>query len=207
MRSWATLVVAVVLTLLSGLAPATTSTASASTFIYDAPAVAHVAGHASLARLAGSQRLSGSQEGSAPRSPSAPGASTALVGPSVATESVSPTVGELRSAGQADAHHIIQDAAVRDIPGYKTNSAPGVQLEGPSTTPGTPHYNATQVQRSTSLGGTYGAERQVACAALSAAGMSADAVASAIARSDAYFIGELGLSLNSPTRIPGNRSC
>ncbi len=87
-QSWVTLVVAVVLTLLSGLSPATTTTASESTFIYDAPAVVHVAGHASLARLAGSQHLSGPQEGSAPRSPSAPGASTSRFARSVATKSV-----------------------------------------------------------------------------------------------------------------------
>jgi len=64
-----------------------------------------------------------------------------------------------------DAHHIIQDAAVRDLPGYATNSAPGVQLAGPSTLPGTEHYAATVVQRAAG-GGTYGAERQIAFNAL-----------------------------------------
>src|SRR5262249_53892828 len=54
-----------------------------------------------------------------------------------------------------DAHHVIQDAAVRDLPGYQTELAPGTQLEGPSSARGTPHYEATQIQRQAG-GGTYG---------------------------------------------------
>lgn len=54
-------------------------------------------------------------------------------------------------------------------------------------------------------GGTYGAERQVAAMALTAAGLSPEEVAAALARSDAYFMDQLGLSLDSPLRIPGNR--
>lgn len=115
------------------------------------------------------------------------------------------TVGELRASGQADAHHIIQDAAVRDVPGYKTNAAPGIRLDGPSTTPGSPHYNATQVQRTAGVGGTYGAERQAGCMALAAAGCSPAEITDAISRADDYFMGELGLTLDSPLRIPGNR--
>ncbi|MFZ4811313.1 MAG: DUF6531 domain-containing protein [Ilumatobacteraceae bacterium] len=115
----------------------------------------------------------------------------------------SPTVGELRAAGQSDAHHIIQDAAVWDIPGYKNNAAPGRQLAGGGK--GSPHYNANQVQRTATIGGTYGAERQVACSALLAAGVAAADVAADLARADAYFMGELGLTLDSPTRVPGNR--
>jgi hypothetical protein len=94
---------------------------------------------------------------------------------------------------------------VRDVPGYKTGEAPGVQLEGPSTQVGTPHYEATQVQRTAGIGGTYGAERQVAAMALTAAGFSPEEVAAALARSDAYFVDQLGLTPNSPLRIPGNR--
>lgn len=56
-------------------------------------------------------------------------------------------VGELRAAGLRDAHHVIQDAAVRDLPGYNTNLAPGVQLTGPSNVPGTPHNLTRAVQR------------------------------------------------------------
>lgn len=72
---------------------------------------------------------------------------------------VSPTVGELRAAGNKDAHHVIQDAAVRDVPGYRSADAPGVTLPGPSTRAGSPHYAATQAQRSAGVGGTYGAEQ------------------------------------------------
>ncbi|MGH3973072.1 MAG: RHS repeat-associated core domain-containing protein, partial [Pseudonocardiaceae bacterium] len=118
---------------------------------------------------------------------------------------ISPTVGELRAQGRRDAHHIIQDAAVRDVPNYQTNAAPGVQLRGPSNVSGTPHYNATQVQRAARTGGTYGAERQIASDALAAAGRTPSEIADDIARADAYFMDELGLTLNSPLRIPGNR--
>jgi hypothetical protein len=111
----------------------------------------------------------------------------------------------LRAAGQAEAHHVIQDAAVRDVLGYNTNEAPGIQLEGPSTEIGSPHYAATQVQRSAEVGGTYGAERQVACAALAAAGCSRGQIADALARADEYFMRRLDLTFESPLRIPGNR--
>ena len=53
-------------------------------------------------------------------------------------EGATTPIGEVCSAGLKDAHHVIQDAAVRDLPGYDTNKAPGVQLEGPSTQIGTP---------------------------------------------------------------------
>jgi len=61
-------------------------------------------------------------------------------------EGATTPIGELRSAGLKDAHYVIQDAAIRDLPGYDTNKAPGVQLEGPSTQIGTPHYKATQAK-------------------------------------------------------------
>jgi hypothetical protein len=73
----------------------------------------------------------------------------------LAAEGVTTPIGELRAAGLKDAHHVIQDAAVRDLPGYDTQLAPGVQLEGPSTAVGTPHYSATQAQRA--AGGGAGA--------------------------------------------------
>jgi RHS repeat-associated protein len=118
---------------------------------------------------------------------------------------ISPTVGELRKAGAPDAHHVVMDAAVRDVPGYNTNAAPGIQLEGPSTEIGTEHYLATQVQRTAGIGGTYGAERQVAAMALTAAGLSPEEVADALKRADSYFMDELGLTLDSYLRVPGNR--
>jgi RHS repeat-associated protein len=114
------------------------------------------------------------------------------------------TVGELRAAGSKDAHHVIQDAAVRDLPGYNTNSAPGVRLPGSSTTKGTPHYNATQVQRQFG-GGTYGAERRIAYKALRRAGLSEAAAHRTIQEADAYFR-SIGVDPTTPTRVPGNRS-
>jgi RHS repeat-associated protein len=116
----------------------------------------------------------------------------------------SPTVGELRAAGLRDAHHIIQDAAVRDLPNYNSQAAPGVQLPGPSTRIGTPHYQATQVQRQ-SGGGTYGAERRIGYKALRTSGMSQDDAREAIGRADAYFK-SITVNKNTVTRIPGNRN-
>lgn len=119
--------------------------------------------------------------------------------------SIGTTVGRLRQDGVKDAHHIIQDAAVRDLRGYDTNAAPGVRLEGPSTQIGTPHYLATLIQRETALAGTYGAERQVAYSSLLAAGISPEEAAAEIARADEYFMATLGVSLDTPVRVPGNR--
>jgi RHS repeat-associated protein len=113
------------------------------------------------------------------------------------------TVGELREAGERDAHHVIQDAAVRDIKGYQTNAAPGVQLQGPSNVRGTPHYEATQVQRQ-SGGGTYGAERRIGYKALRRAGRSKEEARGEIERADKYF-NNLGVTKETETRIPGNR--
>jgi hypothetical protein len=112
-------------------------------------------------------------------------------------------VGDLRAAGQRDAHHVIQDAAVRDLPGYDTTLAPGVQLPGPSTAVGSAHYTATQVQRQ-SGGGTYAAERRIGYKALRKAGVSKQEARDAIGKADDYFR-SIGVTLNTPTRIPGNR--
>jgi len=112
-------------------------------------------------------------------------------------------VGDLRSLGLKDAHHVIQDAAVRDLPGYNTRLAPGVQLEGPSTLEGTSHFNATQAQRIAG-GGTYGAERKIAYDALISAGYTDAQATRAIQEADAYFK-SIGVTENTPTRIPGNR--
>jgi hypothetical protein len=121
---------------------------------------------------------------------------------------ITQTIGALRRAGTRDAHHVIQDAAVRDLVGYDTNAAPGVQLPGPSTAIGSPHYNATQVQRhahpTAGLGGTYGAERAIAHRALVAAGFTQAQATQAVAEADAYFT-SIGVGPNTVTRIPGNR--
>jgi RHS repeat-associated protein len=113
------------------------------------------------------------------------------------------SIGELRSAGLKDAHHTIQDAAVRDLPGYNTNAAPGTQLSGPANVLGTPHYVATQVQRQAG-GGTYAAERRIGYEALRRAGLSRENARVEILRADAYFE-SIGVTPDTTTRIPGNR--
>ena len=109
-----------------------------------------------------------------------------------------PTVGELRRAKLKDAHHIIQDAAVRDLPGYKTNAAPGVQLPGGGR--GTPHHAANQVQKQRG-GGTYADERRIGYKALRRAGLSKQEARRAIGRADSYFE-SIGVTSGTKTRIP-----
>jgi hypothetical protein len=112
-------------------------------------------------------------------------------------------ISELREAGLKDAHHVIQDAAVRDLPGYSTQVAPGVQLPGPSTARGTPHYSATQVQRQPG-GGTYAAERRIGYKALRRGGLCEAEARQAIQEADGYF-SAIGVGPGTSTRIPGNR--
>ena len=114
------------------------------------------------------------------------------------------TYGELVSSGQKDAHHIIQDAAMRDVPGYNRMEAPAVRLDGPSNVVGTEHYYATVTQRRKG-GGTYGSERGIAYMSLRKAGKSVDEAKALVRGADEYFMGRLGLTLDSPTRIPSNR--
>ncbi len=113
------------------------------------------------------------------------------------------TYGELRALGIRDGHHVIQDAAVRDLPGYSRARAPAVELPGPSTRNGTPHWAATAVQRQRG-GGTFAAERRIAYKALRKAGMSPDEARVEIYRADGYFR-SIGVQPSTPTRIPGNR--
>ena len=54
--------------------------------------------------------------------------------------------GKLRNRGIRDDHHIIQNAAVRNLPGYSRSRAPTVELSSPSTLIGSDHYNATRAQ-------------------------------------------------------------
>ena len=111
--------------------------------------------------------------------------------------------GELRSAGVKDAHHVIQDAAVRELAGYSRSEAPAVQLPGPSTRSETSHYKAMRVQRQPG-GGTYAAERRIGYKALRRAGLSREEARRALRQADAYFT-SLAVTLSTITRIPGNR--
>ena len=102
-----------------------------------------------------------------------------------------------------DAHHVMQDAAVREIPGYQRSEAPAVHVPGPSTRPGTPHDNATQVQRQRG-GGTYAAARRIGDKALRKAGMDPGDARAARRQAEAS-VASLGANLTTVTRIPGNR--
>ncbi|WP_375766407.1 hypothetical protein NR798_32590 [Archangium gephyra] len=113
------------------------------------------------------------------------------------------TYGELKNAGIKDAHHVIQDAAVRELPGYDSRAAPAVELKGPATRIGTAHYEATQAQRQAG-GGTYADERRIAYEALRRAGLSHEEAQTLIGRADDYFK-SIGVTPSTPTRIPGNR--
>lgn len=110
---------------------------------------------------------------------------------------------KLRYRKLKDAHHIIQDAAMTGCPGYKSGRAPTIQLKGPSTAVGSPHYNATRVQDQRG-GGTYGAERRIAYKALRFANIDKDEARKIIEWADDYF-SSIGVTPNTPTRIPGNR--
>jgi hypothetical protein len=110
---------------------------------------------------------------------------------------------ELNDAGLKDSHHIVQDAAVRNLPGYDRDKAPAVQLPGPSTTVGTPHYSATRVQDQAG-GGTLGAEFQIAYKALRSAGVSVEN-SRALVQTAANYFSALGYNASTVTRVPGNR--
>jgi hypothetical protein len=127
----------------------------------------------------------------------------AFAKPLKAADNAIDSYNNLRKAGLKDAHHIIQDAAVRDVPGYKRGSAPSIQLPGPASRQGTPHYFATQAQRQRG-GGTYGAERRIGYKALRKAGISKADARSAISAADEYFK-SLGVKSSTKLRIPGNR--
>lgn len=112
-------------------------------------------------------------------------------------------MGGLRSAEGKAANHVIQDAAVRDLPGYNTNVAPGMQLVEPSNVAETPHNIATSVQRQAG-GGTYAVERRIGYKAMRMAGVFRADASAAIQHADDYF-GSTGVNQNAVTRIPENR--
>ena len=115
------------------------------------------------------------------------------------------TFGALKNARISDAHHIIQNAAVKDITGYSRFDAPAIGLSGPSADPNSPHGMTRPAQRM-NISGTYGLEKQIAADAMRAAGMSESQMASALARADSYFKGKLGMDDSTPTRTPGDRA-
>ena len=116
------------------------------------------------------------------------------------------TYRELTSAKVKDAHHIIQDAAVRDVIGYSRDAAPTIQVVGPAFSKGSEHYYLSCDQKSATIGGTYGAERTIGMNAvqrrLGVSGTDLNILGDYV---DRYFCGELKLSTDSATRIPGDR--
>lgn len=111
----------------------------------------------------------------------------------------------MQGGNGTESHHIIQNAAVKDMPGYNKYQAPSIQLKGPASKVGTEHYKATQFQSHNKYGGTYGDERKVAYISLRKAGKTKEEAYAAIKYADSYFIGELGWSYDTVTNIPKNR--
>lgn len=106
------------------------------------------------------------------------------------------SMGALRNAGCRDAHHIIQDRTVRDLPGYNTRAAPGIQLRGPASDVTSPHGLTRSVQRQPGSG-TYGAERRIGYKTLRRAGISRAEARVHIRNADDYF---RGIGVNTGTR-------
>lgn len=116
------------------------------------------------------------------------------------------TYNELRNAGVKDGHHIIQDASVREVAGYKKGDAPAIQAGGPSTKVGSEHYNLTYDQSHATKGGTYGIEKNIGLNSIeSRLGLSKNDLNTISDYIDDYFIGDLGLNNDSVIKIPGNR--
>jgi RHS repeat-associated protein len=127
----------------------------------------------------------------------------ALLKPLKAGDKLVDSYYNLQKAGRKGAHHIIQDAAARDLPSYRKADGPSVQLRGPSTNKWSPHYIATQVQRQRG-GGTYASERRIGYKALRKSGMSKTDTRTAISEADKHFQ-SIGVTPSTMMRIPGNR--
>lgn len=125
-------------------------------------------------------------------------------GVSVENGMVIGSYGALVDAGFTDAHHVIQNAAVRDLPGYDPKAAPAVALPGPAGVPSSPHGMTRPAQRKSDWG-TYGIERSVAYHSLRAAGYTDAQARAALSRADEHF-GRLGVKSDTPTRRPGDRT-
>lgn len=100
-----------------------------------------------------------------------------------------------RPAG-TQAHHIFQDAALRDVPGYSSRDAPSILL------PQEDHLQASAFQREAVIGGTVKAERTVAIQALIRAGISPADAQKIVDEAQKYPLDTLGLKPDSPVRVP-----
>ena len=108
-------------------------------------------------------------------------------------------MGQFRDVGS---HRIVQDAAVRDLPGYKRRHATAVDL-GSIHDPNSAHRLTRPSQRLPG-GGTYGSERRFSYRALRDAGVPKDSAKKIVREADKYFE-SIGVDINTPTRIPGDR--
>lgn len=106
---------------------------------------------------------------------------------------------KLPSSSHCERHHIIQTAAVREIRGFNRSRSPAIMLHRLA------HVAGTAAQNAAPLCGTYGDERIVADIVLAVSGVPAPHRRAALAASDRYFKGELGLTDSSPVRRPGSR--
>jgi hypothetical protein len=116
------------------------------------------------------------------------------------------TYGQLSDAAVTDAHHLLQDAAMRNIDGYSRRNAPAIQADGPSTLIGSEHYNLTYEQSHATQTGTYSIEKQIGLDSTTEK-LNLNHSDRAILETfvDGYFVGELDLNNDSPTGTPGNR--
>jgi len=103
-------------------------------------------------------------------------------------------------------HHIVQDAAVGNVPGYSRGTAPTTKMEGGSHAPDSPHDIANRIQNNVpdSMRGTYGGERDVAYLTMRAAGQTRGTAKANLERSDKYFKDELRVTNKTPTRNPNS---
>ena len=111
---------------------------------------------------------------------------------------------ELENMGVTDGHHIVQDAAVRNLPGYTNRGGPCIGLPGPPYAADTPHGRATKAQRQAKGGGTLGQELAIGESALLTAGAGPGIARTAVDYAQADFAAK-GLGPSTPTRVPGDR--
>lgn len=97
--------------------------------------------------------------------------------------------------GFVQAHHTIQDAAVRGLAGYDRAAAPALIMLRAD------HAATFAAQRGVRASATYRAERQIAARALREAGYTADEVTFAIKQADAYFLETLGWTMDTPVNV------
>ncbi len=115
------------------------------------------------------------------------------------------------------AHHIYQDAMMRDLPNYSRDDAPAILLLGGSGWPGTPHDSANLFQRSMASGlrfmrdffgvttVSFDTASAIASDTLTTAGLNGDENAAAMDYASSYFRNRWSNSQLDQLTIPGGR--